>query len=114
MAIIPITSKAKAANAIQKPGRCHGLGLCLAILSEFDGGAFWDEPSGGAEIGSVSVMARWDIKAIYYNMLEIACTHVSGLRARIRPAISDNRPIEYSLDIQTPKSMKSLHVSELK
>jgi hypothetical protein len=86
----------------------------LAILSEFDGGAFWDEPSGGAEIGSVSVMARWEIKAIFYNVLEIACTHVGGMWAGIRPAISDTRRTEYSLDIQTPKSMKSLHVFELK
>lgn len=84
------------------------------ILAAFDGGAFWDEPSGGAEIGSVSVMARWEMKAIFYNMLEIACTHASEMWAGIRPAISDTRRIEYPLDIQTPKSLKSLHVFEPK
>jgi hypothetical protein len=62
----------------QNPGFCQKLGLRLELFIVGDGGVLWDEPDGGAAIGSASVMARWDVNDIIYNaLIAVECSVVS-------------------------------------
>jgi hypothetical protein len=58
-----------AASSNQNPGFCQKLGLRLELFIVCDGGVLWGESDGAAEIGSASVMARWDVNDIIYNAL---------------------------------------------
>src|ERR1700722_19032508 len=68
----PPTMIATVRRRSQKPGRRNGLGLCREGRAVLDVGALSDKSTRGAVIGSVSVIARWDVDAIVCNELEPA------------------------------------------